>query len=240
MKQSISFNIYIMSYSRPDVMMTEKLVEYSTLVVREDEADEYRKYGDANLLVIPKGEAHDFASTFFGIVNNTPEDVICILDDDIKSFCYRQDVYLPLKGDSGIEITTSEIERIGQLLYDLNLGLAFSCMTGALFAYDREFAFKGMPGPVRWVNKNAFKAKYNPNDAAAGDIDIALQELLMNRVVLQEKFLFAANHQNEIIGKNEVLERSDHVNYVHAMKNKWGKYYSYDFKKNEARIKVSR
>lgn len=240
MKQNISFNIYIMSYARPDVMLTEKLVEYSTLVVREEEYDEYKKYGHSNLISIPKGTVHDFASTFFWIINNTDEDVICILDDDIKSFSYRQDVYQLLKGDEGKEKATSELERVAQLLYDLNLGFGFSPMTGALYSYDREFAFKGMVGPVRWVNKNSFKATYDPNDAAAGDVDIMLQELLSNRIVLQEKYLCAANHQNEIIGKNEVLSRQNHIDYVLAMKNKWGKYYGYDFRKNQAKIDVSR
>ena len=229
-----------MSYSRPDIMLTEKLVEYSTLVVREEELDEYKKYGHENLMTIPKGAVRDFASTFFWIVENTPEDIICILDDDIKSFAYRQDIYQPLKGDNGREKATCELERIGQLLYDLRLGFGFSQMQGAMYSYDREFAFKGMVGPVRWVNKEAFKATYDPNDEAAGDVDMMLQELLKNRIVLQEKYLWASNHQNEMLGKNEEINRQDHINYVHAMKNKWGRYYGYDFRKNQAKINVSR
>lgn len=222
-------------------MLTETMLEYSTVVVREEEYDKYKEYGHKNLLVIPKGEVHDFMSTFYWIIENSPEDVICILDDDITQFVYRQDEIKKIgKDDEGREIITSELERIGQLLVDLKLGLAFSGINMAHYVYDKEFGFKGMVGPIRWINKLDFKAKYDPNDPAAGDIDMCYQELLLNRVVLQEKYVCAHAVQNKIIGENENISRQDHIAYVSAMKNKWGKYYLYDFKKNEARINVKR
>lgn len=230
-----------MSYHRADVNLTEKLVDYCTYVVREEEADEYRANGHNNLLTIPQGAAHDFTSTFYWIINNTPEDIICILDDDIKNFVWRMDKFEKIGDDEeGREIVTTEIERQAQLLVDLDLGFSFCQIGGASYTYNQEFAFKGMPGPVRWINKSAFKAKYDPNDEASGDIDIAMQELLRNRIVLMEKYFIAKASQNEILGAKEELRHDDHVSYVHAMKTKWGRYYSYNWKKNEASINVQR
>ena len=80
--------------------MTKNCLEYCTYVVREEEADAYRNAGIDDMLVIPKdatlecgGKVHSFMSTLYWIIENTPEDVIFVADDDIKRFCYRLDNY---------------------------------------------------------------------------------------------------------------------------------------------------
>ena len=83
MSQNITFNIYCMSYMRPDAIMTKNVFEYCTYVVRAEEEEAYRKAGIEDILVIPEGKVHDFMSTFYWIIENTPEDVICIVDDDV-------------------------------------------------------------------------------------------------------------------------------------------------------------
>ena len=242
MNQSISFNIYVLSYRRPNVNRTEKLLEYCTYVVREEEAEEYRKHGHVNLKVIPKDcPCYNFMDTFYWTIWNTPEDVICIIDDDVQQFAYRMDQDIPIPIDKkGIETATAEIERIAQLIVDLNLGMAFDSTNGMLLNYDQEFKFKGMPGHIRWVNKPYFKAKYDYKDPASSDVDIMLQELMYNRVVIQEKYFWLRSPMEKSIGTNEVLERQTRINSQMALKNKWGKYYKFDFRKNEARINVQR
>lgn len=163
MTPGITFNIYVMSYQRPHKIMTKNCLEYCTYVVREEEADAYRNAGIDDMLVIPKdatlecgGKVHSFMSTLYWIIENTPEDVIFVADDDIKRFCYRLDNYTAITAENypdWKERTCDEILRIGQLLYDLNLGLAFDNPQMALYVYDKEFCFKGMPGHVRWINK---------------------------------------------------------------------------------------
>mgnify|MGYP000092681344 len=94
MTPGITFNIYVMSYQRPHKIMTKNCLEYCTYVVREEEADAYRNAGIDDMLVIPKdatlecgGKVHSFMSTLYWIIENTPEDVIFVADDDIKRFC---------------------------------------------------------------------------------------------------------------------------------------------------------
>jgi hypothetical protein len=221
--------------------MTNKLFEYCTYVVREEEVELYKAAGIENILAIPKGSVCDFMSTFYWIINNTPEEVICIVDDDVKCMCYRNDKRYPIYDENGNpdrETATMECERIGQLLSDLNLGLAFDNPNFASYIYDREFGFKGMPGHIRWVNKSAFKARYNPDDPATSDIDMAMQELLLNRIILLPKYYCTTALMDTNAGAAEA--RKEHTDMTIAMHNKWGDYYVYNYRKNIANINVPR
>ncbi len=237
-----------MSYQRPDRILTQDLLEYCTYVVRWKEEEAYRNAGVKDLLVIPQGATlkdgtivWSFMTTLYWIIENTPEDVIFIADDDIKQFCYRLDTYTNIKSEFGNyrEIATSEIERIAQLLVDLNLGFACDNPQFALYNYTQEFCFKGMPGGIRWINKKAFKAKFDPKDFATSDIDMMMQELLINRIILQPRYFHSMSVKDVNSGGATVDSK---VNYQFrlAMKNKWGKYFDYDFKKNQAKINVKR
>lgn len=237
-----------MSYRRSDKILTKHLLEHCVYVVREEEAEAYRNAGITEMLVIPRDATlrcgtpiSTFTTTFYWIIENTPEDVICIIDDDIQQFCYRLDTYTNIKTefDNYCEIATSEIERIAQLLCDLNLGLACDNPQYALYNYTQEFTFKGMPGGIRWINKCALKARYIPDDYAMSDIDTVMQELLYNRIILQPRYFhsFAKKDVNEGGQSRSSLSRRKFLN---AMKNKWMKYFDFDFKKNQAKINVKR
>ena len=152
MSRNTSFNIYCMSYRRPNKILTKHQFEYCTYVVRQEEEAAYRAAGVDDLLVIPDGAVRSFMSTLYWIIHNTPEDVIFIADDDIEKFVYRMSdtTYLELPDKRpDKERVTAEIERIAQLIYDLGIGYAFDQPTMAPYAYDCEFKFVGMPGHIR-------------------------------------------------------------------------------------------
>ena len=188
MTPGITFNIYVMSYQRPHKIMTKNCLEYCTYVVREEEADAYRNAGIDDMLVIPKdatlecgGKVHSFMSTLYWIIENTPEDVIFVADDDIKRFCYRLDNYTAITAENYPD----------------------------------------------W------------KDPAISDVDMMLQELLMNRVVLLPKYFHSYGIQASNEGGTTIDSRKNYE-YRCAMKNKWGKYYEFDFRKNTAKINVKR
>lgn len=239
-----TFNIYVMSYQRSDMIIAQDLFEYCTYVVRENEVELYRKAGVKNILAIPSGSIQfGFIDTLWWVIHNTPEDVIFISDDDIKRFVYRMDDWLPIDSNNFVDpvsTTTAEIERIAQVLYDLNLGLAYDGPQKTLFAYDKEWNFKGMPGHCRWVNKKALKAIYDSKDDAASDIDMAMQEILYNRITLQPKYFLSDAGQMETNSGGVTMTRQETIDYRLAMENKWGKYYEYDIRKNQAKINVKR
>lgn len=239
MKQT-TFNIYVMSYKSAESITSHKFFEYCTVVVREEEEADYRANGVNNLLVIPDGAVDDFMSTLYWIIDNTPEDVIFICDDDCEDFAYRLDDTYSIKslmtGDIDKECITAEVERIAQLLVDLDLGIACDNASQAPYAYTQEFTVKGMPGHFRWINKPCLKATYDPKDEAASDIDMVMQELLGNRIILQPRYFICKS----TIGKNTTEDRATQKIFIESMKNKWGKYYDYNFKRNIASINVSR
>ena len=241
MSRNTSFNIYCMSYRRPNKILTKHQFEYCTYVVRQEEEAAYRAAGVDDLLVIPDGAVRSFMSTLYWIIHNTPEDVIFIADDDIEKFVYRMSdtTYLELPDKRpDKERVTAEIERIAQLIYDLGIGYAFDQPTMAPYAYDCEFKFVGMPGHIRWINKKALKATYDPDDPAASDVDMMMQELLHNRIILQPRYLCAKAGMD--LNEGASRTREGHMILVDAMKNKWGKYYDYNYKRNFARIMVKR
>lgn len=244
MKADISFNIYVMSYQRYDKIVTKDLFEYCTYIVRAEEEQNYRDAGVDKMLVIPAGcPVWNFMDTLWWTIWNTPEDVIFIADDDITRFVYRLDTVVPIDDvnfDNPVEITTSEVERIAQTLVDLSLGLAYDCAHRAPYAYDKEWAFKGMPGHCRWVNKKALKAKYDCKDMASSDIDMAMQEMLYNRITLQPKYFISDAGQMETNAGGETNTRAETYQGRLAMENKWGKYYQYDVRKNQAKINIKR
>lgn len=240
-KTNPTFNIYCMSYRRPDTILTKHLLEYCTYVVREEEAEAYRKAGIDDMLVIPTGAVRSFMSTLYWIIENAPEDVLFIADDDIEKFVYRMNDTRYIENNDGTpdKVTaTAEIERVAQLMVDLGVGYAFDQPTLAPYAYDCEFKFVGMPGHIRWINKRALKAKYDPADPAASDVDMMMQELLKNRIILQPRFFCAKAGMD--LNEGATRTRQGHLALVEAMKNKWGVYYDYNHKRNIARIDVKR
>lgn len=249
MSQNISFNIYVMSYRRSDAILTKNLFHQCTYVVREFEAEAYRKSGVTDMLVIPNnaklecGEpVNDFMTTFHWIVENTPEDVIAILDDDLKTYKYRRDVAIDIYDEleDPKDVVEDELLRLAQLLVDLNLGFLFTQPAYQLYNYTQEFCFKGMTGSTRIVNKAAWKCKYVPGDEAMSDIDMVFQELLMNRIVLQPRYFHGVTPPTLLNkGGTEDSSSSEKLFRI-AMKNKWGRYYNFDFKKNQTAINVKR
>ena len=109
-----------------------------------------------------------------------------------------------------------------------------------MYFYDREFAFKGMTGATRWINKAEFKASYDQKDPASGDVDMMMQELLLNRIILMPKYFHAVSSD---IGKNSggsTFTSKEEYDRILSMKRKWGKYFDYNFKRNIANINVKR
>lgn len=249
MEQEVALGIYVMSYQRADKIKTWHVLNDCTYVVRASEEQEYRRAGVDKLLVIPEGgtlqcgdEVCSFMTTFWWIIENTPEDVICILDDDISTFKYRLndavDIIKDLK--DGKDIIEDELVRLAQLVVDLGLGIGCDQADERLYNYTQEFQIKGMAGAMRIINKPCLKAKYNRQDPATSDIDMLYQELLANRIILQPRYFHASTPtvgtNKGGIGKDSVMIR----NFVLAMKNKWGRYYDYNFKKGQAKININR
>ncbi len=236
----MTLGIYVPSYKRSHRILTYNLFEKCTYLVRKSQAEDYLNAGIAkdDLWAVDDELIDDGCKAYMYIVNNAPEDIVVVADDDIEDFRYMLSEVVPIEGNK--EIITSEIERIGQIMYDLKIGLGFIPPNAIPYEYDREFAFKGIPGAVKWFNKRVFKAKYDDKVSENFDIDIILQELLINRICLMPKYFYDKGKIDVTEGGNSERKRKDQLASITNMKAKWGKYFDFNEKKNKPIINVAR
>ena len=232
-----NFNIYVPSYKRSETTCTFQLLEYCTYVVRKSEEEKYRRRGIKNIWAVEDEKIDSMVKVANFIIENAPEDLIAMVDDDIPKFIYRLDTSEYLTDP---EIITSEIERIGQLLYDLELGYAAVDASTVPWNYASEFEFKGSSGGMRWINRPKFKSRFREEVAHNCDLDVILHELLVNRIVLKPKYFCTKGGTDTNAGGNSSKKRSDQVACIELMKMKWGKYFDYNLKSNKPYIRVKR
>lgn len=236
--ESKTLGLYVRSYKRANKILTDKILEDCTYVIRKSEEEDYFLAGIKNVWAIEDELIDSGVKVFWYIINNAKEDVLCILDDDIEDIMYRLDTNTPLNQNK--EIITSEIERIAQMLVDLNIGFATIDATGVPYGYDGEFAFKGTAGAIKWINKSVFKAKPDEKVRYNFDLDIVLQELLVNRIVLKPRYLIANAAMDKNSGGGSSKLRKNMIESINNMKQKWGKYFKYGLKHNKPMINVKR
>lgn len=146
----MTFNIYVASYHRAAETKVHKLLEYCTYVVRESEAEAYRNAGIESVWGVPDELICSFGKVQNYIIENAPEDIVCVLDDDIESFAYCLEKAEVI---TNITTPTRELERWGQLMADLDIGLCGSRIVISLpYGYTGEFNFQAMVGPIETKN----------------------------------------------------------------------------------------
>lgn len=232
------FGIYIPSYKRSETISTHKLVEYYKVVVRESEKSKYEKTIPAeNIIAVDDEKINSVSKVWNWVIDNAEEEIIAILGDDMTDWLYRLDYNVKI-GDA--ETITSEIERIGQLLYDLEIGYGCDDATNVPYGYTSEFSFTGTTGGIVWVNRNVYKSRYNDEIGYCCDMDVIFQELLVNRIVLKPKYLCPVAGTDTNSGGNSSKSRQSMIDSFKLMKQKWGKYWNYDLKSNRVYCRVPR
>lgn len=232
-----SFGVYVPSYKRyNDKLRMYDHLEYCTYVVRQSEEQNYRAVGIDNLWVVEDEEIDNIHKVHDYILKNSPEEVICIVDDDGK-FMYRNID----SRDMTKEEASAELERIAQIMVDLKIGFGCTDSNPAPFYYTAEFGFKGMCGGCKWFNKEVFKATIDPECYYNFDLDLELQELLYNRVVWKPIYFIDVGGQDTNPGGSNTDKNSNkRMSGINHTKLKWGKHFDYNFKSNKAKINVAR
>jgi hypothetical protein len=233
-----TFGIYIPSYKRSDTCVTHKMLDYYKYVVRASEEKLYRAAGIENLVAVEDHKINGFTEVYKWMIENTPEDIICVIDDDLDKFYYRLERSVRI---TDTHIITDEIERIAQLLSDLEIGFAACDPNPTVWNYSSEFTFKGVPGGCKWINKEHFHVKYDKAVEHNFDIDWMFQELMgKNRIILKPMYFCQGGGMDTNAGGNSDKSRKEQVTSVELMKLKWGRYFSYNFKNNKPNVKVDR
>ena len=237
MNDEVAIGIYIPSYRRAKSATTHKFLEYYKYVVRESEAEEYRAAGIENIMAVADELIGGLTEVNQWLIDNAPEQIICILDDDIHHFYYRLDRQDSIEDPA---LITSEIERISQLMLDLEVGFAATDATTSIWNYDGEFSFKGTAGAVRWINLKVFKGKCEKELEYNYDLDLVLQELLVNRIILKPRYFCSKGLTDTNEGGASAKDRQSQYASINLMRAKWGKYFDYNLKSNKPYIRVER
>lgn len=124
--------------------------------------------------------------------------------------------------------------------WDLDIGYGAVDASAVPWGYSGEFEFKGTSGGMPWFNKSAYKSRFLEEVYHNCDLDVVLHELLVNRIILKPKYLCTHGGTDTNAGGNSSKTRKDQEACAELMKNKWGKYFDYDFKSNKPFIKVKR
>ena len=238
MEKPENFNIYIPSYKRSDTICTHKLLEYYTVVVRKSEEEAYRKtIPPENILAVDDELICSVSKVWNWIIDNAREQYICIIGDDVPCFYYRLEKSEKLTDP---EIITSEIERVAQLMMDLDIGWGCDDATNVPWGYDCEFSFKGTTGGINWVNRKKLVGRFNEEIGYCCDTDVVMQELLVNRIILKPKYLCPGGGADKNKGGNSKKSRESMIVSFELMKQKWGKYFDYDLRSNKIFVRVPR
>ena len=198
--KELTFNVYVPSYQRyGDKVRIYDHLEYCTYVVRKSEEAKYRAAGIERIWSIEDSLIDSMHKVFQYIIDESPEDVICIVDDDGK-FMYRNID----NSDMTNEQASSELERVAQMMADLNIGYGCTDANPAPFYYDQEFKFKGMSGGCKWFNKAAFGARIDPATNYNFDLDLELRELLTHRVIFKPVYFIDVGGMDTNAGGSNV------------------------------------
>ena len=231
--------IYVPSFHRFDKIITANILPTATYVVRSSEAEAYRSNGIENLISVEDELIDSLPKIRQWIIDNTAEDIVIQVDDDVDSFFY-------INGNNMEKLNTydeieNELLRVAQMLDDLNLGFSATVMQPNVVKYNAEFLFKSTIGVVCWFNKSALKSRYDENVRLKADMDFELSELLHNRIMLIPAYFAPRGKVDTNKGGNSTGKNSKTV-YENAqyLSNKWGRYYSHDFKRNISKIEVKR
>lgn len=238
-KKFLTFGVYIPSYNRSARgVVTGKLFENPHYVVRQSQKELYEKEGFPNVIGVEDEKVNRYSKVFNWIIENATEDIILIIDDDVKGMKYRLDSVEKIED---VETIQAEFERIGQMLWDLDLGLAFGTATAVPWSYTSEFRFSGVPGAFKLINRKKLKARMEYTFPRNVDIDFVLQEVLKNRICLNALYICGDPYIDKLTNTTGSRYNQDSIKAsVEMMKLKWGKYFGYNFNSNVPKIFVKR
>lgn len=164
-----TFGIYIPSYKRAKTCNAHVFLEYGTYVVRQSEYDEYvealKDYEHIKVIGVEDDLICGLTEVNQWLIDNAEEDVIAILDDDIHHFYYRMFETISL---DDAEVVTSELERIGQIMFDLGIGFGATDATIRPWNYDCEFASLGKPQNIQGEMRERVGIQLRPRPRSSG------------------------------------------------------------------------
>lgn len=225
-----SIGVYIPSYRRAGKVKTLSVAPFAKLVVAESEAEEYSSvYGVDSVVSIPDEVQGNIARVRNHILDNSGDDAVCMMDDDISAFgkfrSCEEDRYgyerERLSGDSlarFIERNTALCQELGLHLWGVNIQAA-----NRLYHQSEPFSLtKQVLGPF-CVHVRS-KARYDEELPLKEDYDLFLQHLQRYGGVLRVNSAWYANagSKGAVGGCAAMRDIAEEKRQFLLLQKKWG------------------
>lgn len=211
------------SYKRPRDCITAEYLSRATIAVHEFETGEYREHNENDLLVMPDDLQKQGMSVIRNwILDNTPEDEVLMIDDDIK-YIGRFENTDRKKLSEGevyhlIENGFRMARELGTKLWGINLQ-----SDGKFYREYTPFSFSQVVlGPFMGIIKDE-DIRFDERLGLKEDYDYALQVLNKYRKILRfNKYHYKARHIEDEGGAATHRTMKKEQNQAKLFQQKWG------------------
>lgn len=238
----MQFGFYTVSYGgekRAKIASTVCFFPQITIITRESDIDAYKAAFPNNRVVGFPDDSFGWGKDLTNAIRDKfKDDVACIMDDDLQSVV----LFRTMEKLTDSDFVFGKICDIAQIIYDLQL--PYATTTNDLRPYGRNTIFNsvGTNGGIRFCNFSITEPKdfvYNNDEFGM----FADAEMII-RLLAKYRIIFSFNHivfHFDLQGANTTTSYAARVNDCAAnMLLKYGKYFSYNPKRNMSTIKVKR
>ena len=217
------YEIAIPSYKRADTCKTAKILSRGIIYVHEFEVEEYKKHNDNEIVAIPDDlQKKGMAVIRNFILNNAKSDNILMVDDDLNSFGYHENMeYMKMKEEeiyAFIEMAFNMCKEANTVLWGVNL------------LSDRKFYRECSPFSLSSVILGPFmgiirtELRFDEDLGLKEDYDYSLMVLNKYRRILRmNKYHYFSDHIKKKGGCATYRTSDIEVKQGEAFQKKWGR-----------------
>lgn len=215
-----------------------RLFPGALVVVHQDEADAYAGLG-AELLVHPP-EVRGIAPLKNWILDNVPDEVVFIVDDDIsmlKAMAGRPRRSAPITDPRAIRQIVENAAACAQAIGAPVFGFNQNGGDVRKFKNQDPFALSGWVGGAMGIIGR--ELRYDSTLKMRADIDFCLQAQLQQRCIFADlRFAFVEQRFNNTGGNSHMRSAERNQRELAYLKQKWGKWLSIVEGKGTVMLKV--
>jgi hypothetical protein len=215
--------VCILSYKRPDTVLTGKYLDFATLVVPESQKTEYQKYNKNEILTCPDTVDGNVSRKRNWILDQFKDEDLVTMDDDINQIGYNQ------SGTGSFALTAQKFwnfcliafnmaREIGTPLWGLNQN--FDPLNYK--AYSPFSLTSPVLGPTLGFCAG-IDTRFDENIPLKEDYDFSLQVLLKYRKILRfNKYHYVSKHLTNKGGLIGYRSMDKELEQATLLQKKWG------------------
>jgi len=213
--------IFSPSYKRANKPKITEWLRSVILAVHEFEAEEYRKFNDNELLVIPDPLRGNMAKIRNFILDSSDADTTVMMDDDVSCIGYYEKMKPIIIDETFLLQKITEWGEQARELDTVLFGINLQSDPKFYREYSPISLLSPVLGPFCCIRKT--KLRYDNRLGLNEDYDFALQVLRKHHKILRwNKFYYMADHLTLKGGCASYRTRTREIEQSKIMLKKWG------------------